>query len=301
MAAWADDRDDDRALPKESRTLTEASGTESGLNEAAFGEGFEAGLRWFASRFAQPERQPPHDLADSGSPTERLLSSALAVAQDAAWTLAASATATLTGIFRALAAAYDGDATGVMYGSPVEARAWRELREHGDVEHFLRVFAPDRHRGEPGLAERIQGFPLPVAEFAAVASRRDARRMTSQEAGGAGLTGAPGERAHDPPCFDWMTLPELTDWRRAWADAAFTVAEFIRGRVEESEIAVLARGARETEAELVAELDPADLLLVAASAPRGFAARDEELYRQLQAIRKRLRRHREKSRAAVSE
>lgn len=201
-----------------------------------------------------------------------------------------------------VADAYDGRPGDFILGPPAEARAWRALREDGDAEHFVRVFGA---AGEGALIERIGGVELPAAEFAAEAARCDEHRIDECRIDDQQLTGARGERDDDPPCFDWMTVPEVHQWRRTWVGACMDVAKYLAERANRDALAALARDVDPdtAEASAVNELGRADLLLLAAASahPRGFAARDPALYTRIQAIRKRARRRAEKFSASVSE
>ena len=168
-------------------------------------------------------------------------------------------------------------------------RAWDELRDHGDAEYFLRIVGGEQRQGDAELIERVHDLP-PVKEFAAEAARRDERRARPEEL--TPLFGTPGERDDDPPCFDWMTMPELIDWGETWGGACKLVAEFRRDRMARSDLAALARGADPDQSaaqHALAELTSAELLVFAASSisPRGFAAGDQVIWRKAEYARRR--------------
>jgi hypothetical protein len=158
---------------------------------------------------------------------------------------------------------YDGDPTGILFGSPEEARAWRALMDQSDAEHFLRVFGG--RTGEDALAERAAGFELPVEAFAKRAAHKD---------------------------WDDATVPELFEWRDIWTEAAYLVAEALAAR-RTPPLASFMRGEDPDEAaEVVAALEPEEMLLAAASAvrPRGYAEKEEGTIRELENLRRRARR-----------
>lgn len=169
----------------------------------------------------------------------------------------------LKGMLQRLEAAYDGDPTGILFGSPEEARAWRGLIEQSDAGYFLRVFGGGS--GEGALAERAAGLELPVEAFANRAARKD---------------------------WDEMTFPELFEWRDVWAPAAYLVAE-AKARPEAPSLESVMRGDHPVPStEVVRELKQDELLLAAATAvrPRGYGQTDEGATREFENLRRRARR-----------
>lgn len=195
--------------------------------------------------------------------------------------------------------AYDGEPGGILYGTPQEARAWRALRDDGDVAHFLRIFDL---AGDNALLEQLEGL-APLEVFRAEVAWRDHRRMTKEEMKH-GLAGAPGER--ESPCFDWMSLAELHRWRETFVGAYRTMAEIQHEWAHQTDMAALARGgepADDPKIRALRDLEPADLLLLAAAErnPRGVANRDAAVYQRIQTLRRRVQRRAEKFSESVSE
>lgn len=198
----------------------------------------------------------PHVLARAARETSPLVPKVLEM-------VACGVVEVLKTALEGLEAAYDGDPAGILFGSPEEARAWRALMEQSDAEHFLRVFG--RGTGEGALAERVAGFELPVEAFAKRAAHKD---------------------------WDELTLPELFEWRDIWTEAAYLVAEFVATRQKPS-LESFMRGEDPDEAvDVVAALEPEELLLAAASnvRPRGYAGKEEGTARELENLRRRARR-----------
>lgn len=70
--------------------------------------------------------------------------------------LAAALIGVGSGLREGLAKLHDGRPGDIVFGTPVEARAWRALRDHGDAEFFLQVHG---HRsGLEAVIDKLDGL-----------------------------------------------------------------------------------------------------------------------------------------------
>ena len=264
--------------------------------ERAFDEG-AANMR----RQLERRRRPP-----SAAP-ENLVRAIIGAVKGGFEACGETALIALAGAVRALDVAYDGDLTGIVHGSPAQARALRALRDDGDAGHFLRV---EGQKGADALLLDILEL-LPAAAFAERAAEADADRNDPDARALADqprLSDEPDGVGNSFKSFDLMTIPELHEWRSRWVDAAYLTAEYLAGLTRDSELRTLARGgepseSREAAATEATKLKPHELLLMFAvgDAPRGYAGGDERTYQAVQTIRKRLRRRVDKASERVSE
>jgi len=259
---------------------------------------FDKGAAEMARRRARARRP-------SDAPPETLGGAAVGAAREGLLAVADAALVTLAGARAALEVAYDGDLSGIAYGTPAQARAFRALRDDGDARHFLLV---EGQKGEDALLLEYLNL-LPVDELAERVAEEDADRNDPEARARAEQPRLSDEDLVADSAFkslDLLSIPELHKWRERWVDAAYQVAEYLAGRTREAELVALSRGDElddSQQAAASATLTPAELLLMFAVAdkPRGYAGGDERIYQAIQTIRTRLRRRLEKPSSSVSE
>lgn len=122
--------------------------------------------------------------------------------------LAAALIGVGSGLREGLAKLHDGRPGDIVFGTPVEARAWRALRDHGDAEFFLQVHG---HRsGLEAVIDKLDGLADVLADEAAWQDA-DSHDPSAQEAAAQPRFGdeRDGER---PRHLRPFSVPELREW-----------------------------------------------------------------------------------------